>query len=297
MRLMDDLHVRQSEESRSASGTAKPCFAVFWRTPPLRRFWWGRTAADLRQPRLLRPPRLRSRTSLSHRHHRTNCSIPTTWPKRRCQSSRWRAGRPITTAPSAAICGRDGSAIWVLVSASALRDETTGELHYTIVQASTSTGRSAPRPPCREREPLELRAGKRRAGGLGPRPEQEDGILFAHVADDARHRPGRIRRSVSRAAWLARIHPEDRERIRAQHQRQDTGELTYNEFEYRERHRDGHWIWILSRGKPVAWNPDGTPSRILGTDTDITSLKAGRIRSSRSKRSGSRSRSSRSPTA
>ena len=42
---------------------------------------------------------------------------------------------------------------------------------------------------------------------------------------------------------------------------------------HRERHRDGHYIWILSRGKPLAWNPDGSPSRIIGTDTDITKIK------------------------
>ena len=49
--------------------------------------------------------------------------------------------------------------------------------------------------------------------------------------------------------------------------------MPYKEFEYRERHRDGHWIWILSRGKPVAWNPEGQPTRVMGTDTDITNLK------------------------
>ncbi len=40
-----------------------------------------------------------------------------------------------------------------------------------------------------------------------------------------------------------------------------------------ERHRDGHYIWILSRGKPVEFAPDGSVTRIIGTDTDITSLK------------------------
>jgi diguanylate cyclase (GGDEF)-like protein/PAS domain S-box-containing protein len=73
--------------------------------------------------------------------------------------------------------------------------------------------------------------------------------------------------------WLDRLHPDDRERIKATTVRQNAGELSYNEFEYRERHRDGHWVWMLSRGKPIEWNPDGTVARILGTDTDISSLK------------------------
>ena len=73
--------------------------------------------------------------------------------------------------------------------------------------------------------------------------------------------------------WLARVHPDDRARIEDQIARQNSGELPQNAFEYRERHRDGHYIWILSRGKAVEWNPDGTVARIIGTDTDITKLK------------------------
>jgi diguanylate cyclase (GGDEF)-like protein/PAS domain S-box-containing protein len=74
--------------------------------------------------------------------------------------------------------------------------------------------------------------------------------------------------------WMARIHPDDLGRIRSEVERQGTGDLGFKVTEYRERHADGHWIWILSRGKTVDWNPDGTPARMVGTDTDITSLKA-----------------------
>ncbi len=77
----------------------------------------------------------------------------------------------------------------------------------------------------------------------------------------------------SRDAWLARVHPDDRERIAHEADRQNAGELKQNSFDYRERHRDGHWMWILSRGRPVEWMPDGSVARIIGTDTDITSLK------------------------
>jgi diguanylate cyclase (GGDEF)-like protein/PAS domain S-box-containing protein len=77
----------------------------------------------------------------------------------------------------------------------------------------------------------------------------------------------------SREAWLARVHPEDRDRIRNESIRQDSGQLKMNSFEYRERHRDGHYIWILSRGRPIEWMPDGSVARIIGTDTDITSIK------------------------
>ncbi len=77
----------------------------------------------------------------------------------------------------------------------------------------------------------------------------------------------------SREAWLARVHPEDRERLLHETDQQNSGELEQNSFEYRERRRDGHYIWILSRGKPVELMPDGSVARIIGTDTDITNLK------------------------
>jgi diguanylate cyclase (GGDEF)-like protein/PAS domain S-box-containing protein len=77
----------------------------------------------------------------------------------------------------------------------------------------------------------------------------------------------------SREAWLERVHPDDRERLIEETNRQNSGSRAYNSFEYRERHRDGHYIWVLSRGKPVEWNPDGSVARIIGTDTDITKLK------------------------
>lgn len=77
----------------------------------------------------------------------------------------------------------------------------------------------------------------------------------------------------SREAWLARVHPDDLERLRQETDQQNSGTLAQNSFEYRERHRDGHYIWILSRGKPVEWRADGSVARIIGTDIDITSIK------------------------
>ena len=73
--------------------------------------------------------------------------------------------------------------------------------------------------------------------------------------------------------WLARVHPDDRERMATNSERQHEGEDGYDILEYRERHRDGHYVWILSRGKPVAWDADGNVVRSVGTDTDITHLK------------------------
>ena len=73
--------------------------------------------------------------------------------------------------------------------------------------------------------------------------------------------------------WLALIHPDDRDRTMHALERQNAGDPLFACFEYRERHRDGHWVWIECRGACVAWDSMGTPLRIIGIDTDITERK------------------------
>ena len=73
--------------------------------------------------------------------------------------------------------------------------------------------------------------------------------------------------------WLERVHPEDRDHARTEERRLADADTGYHEFEYRERHRDGHYIWILSRGRAVERAPDGTVLRAIGTDTDVTRIK------------------------
>ena len=43
---------------------------------------------------------------------------------------------------------------------------------------------------------------------------------------------------------------------------------------FQMRHKDGRYIWILSRGKIVSRRPDGSPLRIVGTHQDVSTLKA-----------------------
>ena len=43
--------------------------------------------------------------------------------------------------------------------------------------------------------------------------------------------------------------------------------------EFRMKHQDGSWIWILARGNVVKRNEDGSPALISGTNTNITERK------------------------
>lgn len=76
-----------------------------------------------------------------------------------------------------------------------------------------------------------------------------------------------------RQSWEDLLHPDDRTRMIELMRRNALGEIDRIESEFRMRHKDGGWVWILSRGRTIAWMPDGRAQRIIGTHTDITSIK------------------------
>lgn len=70
-----------------------------------------------------------------------------------------------------------------------------------------------------------------------------------------------------------RIHPDDLARVQANildHLEQRTEAY---EAEHRIRHREGHYIWVRSRGKVVERDPNGKARRMIGTTTDISALR------------------------
>lgn len=73
--------------------------------------------------------------------------------------------------------------------------------------------------------------------------------------------------------WSGRIHPEDRERVMAAVQAHFEGRTAVFAEEYRIRHTDGRWIWILDRGLAMT-DAGGRVIRMAGSETDITKRKA-----------------------
>ena len=74
------------------------------------------------------------------------------------------------------------------------------------------------------------------------------------------------------AAWERLLHPDDRARAEALNDGVRRGRPTY-EGEFRLRHKDGHYITVLTRGLPVRREADGQVVRIVGTHLDITENK------------------------
>jgi len=72
--------------------------------------------------------------------------------------------------------------------------------------------------------------------------------------------------------WFGRIHPADRERVRAQLTAHCDGSTPEFSSEYRIRNKNGLYIWMLSRGIAVR-DEHGVAVRIAGSQTDITEGK------------------------
>jgi len=77
----------------------------------------------------------------------------------------------------------------------------------------------------------------------------------------------------SSSFWWSLIHPGDRQRALEQFHNHLAGLTNLGEQEYRVRHKNGDWKWVLSRGKITERDPDGKPLRMTGTFLDITERK------------------------
>ena len=78
---------------------------------------------------------------------------------------------------------------------------------------------------------------------------------------------------LSIQTWTDLVHSADLIRSKKLLDQHFSGEFSHYECECRMRHKDGHWVWVMDRGKVVVRADDGSPLRMTGTHVDITALK------------------------
>jgi PAS domain S-box-containing protein len=83
---------------------------------------------------------------------------------------------------------------------------------------------------------------------------------------------------ASRASWMAQIviHPDDSPLFEAALNQHFAGLTPRYECEYRVRQPDGHWRWLLARGRCL-FDSAGKPCRFVGSAIDITEQKQAQI--------------------
>ncbi len=78
---------------------------------------------------------------------------------------------------------------------------------------------------------------------------------------------------ISIDTWLNHTHPDDLAESQKRLEQHFGGELDYYESECRMKHKQGHWIWVLDRGRVSSWTEDGKPLLMSGTHQEISDQK------------------------
>jgi PAS domain S-box-containing protein/putative nucleotidyltransferase with HDIG domain len=86
---------------------------------------------------------------------------------------------------------------------------------------------------------------------------------------------------ISIQTWIDLAHPEDLETSNQKLKDVFEGTSDHYECELRMKHKDGHWVWVLDRGKVVEWTDDDKPLRMSGTHAEITERKTAEERAQR----------------
>lgn len=73
--------------------------------------------------------------------------------------------------------------------------------------------------------------------------------------------------------WINLCHPDDLPLSGQQLEEHFSGKSTFYEMELRMRHKLGHWIWLLDRGKVFERDKEGHALRMVGSHQDITTRK------------------------
>ena len=167
----------------------------------------------------------------------------------------------------------DGSPLWVMVAASVLHSDLTGEPAYLITQLTSIELQKKAEEALAYSESRWNFALESARQGVWDHDIRTDTMFYSRMWRKMRGIPPDEVVDGDQQKWFARIHPDDLKHVVDNVDRQDRGDANFDALEYRERTRDGSYIWILSRGKPVEWDEHGNPTRTLGTDTDITRLK------------------------
>lgn len=77
--------------------------------------------------------------------------------------------------------------------------------------------------------------------------------------------------------WRALTHPGDLLQADGLLKQHFAGRTPYFDCEVRLRHKDGHWIWVLSRGRVSAWGDHRQPVLMAGTMMDITDRQTAQL--------------------
>ncbi len=78
---------------------------------------------------------------------------------------------------------------------------------------------------------------------------------------------------ISLNTWVNFMHPLDHSKSTKILQDHYEGITANYECETRMKHKNGEWIWVLTKGKITSWDEEGNPEWLVGSQVDITQNK------------------------
>ncbi|MBX3611066.1 MAG: PAS domain-containing protein [Hydrogenophaga sp.] len=75
---------------------------------------------------------------------------------------------------------------------------------------------------------------------------------------------------ISYDTWYSRVHPDDRAMAIRLRERHAAGELPYYDCDIRMRHKDGHWVWVNTRGRVHSRDEHDRALYMSGTHLDVS---------------------------
>jgi PAS domain S-box-containing protein len=165
---------------------------------------------------------------------------------------------------------RGGEPVWIAWSMRILRDPS-GEIMELLCVGNDITERKRVEEALRASEARYTMVARGANDGIWDWDLQTNAMYFSpRYMEILGYGPRELRQVVEE--WTKRLHPEDAETVIRENKRCADGEVDNFAVEYRMRHKDGSYRWVLGRGANLK-DDRGVVIRMAGTHTDITRRK------------------------
>ncbi|WP_258607582.1 PAS domain S-box protein [Mesorhizobium sp. AR10] len=172
---------------------------------------------------------------------------------------------------------KDGTPVWAQLAGSVIREEGSGRPLYLVSQIEDIDARKQSEARIAEAETRWNFALASAGQGVWDLDMRKGGTTYSATwVEMLGYANGELDGDPD--LWLTMIHPDDREVVAEADRAHLDGKTQYFEAEFRMRHKDGHWIWILDRGKALERDSEGRLIRAIGSLTDITQRKQAEAR-------------------
>lgn len=167
---------------------------------------------------------------------------------------------------------KDGTPVWAHLAGSVIRDEKSGRPLYLVSQIEDIDARKQSEARIAEAETRWNFALASAGQGVWDLDMRKGGTTYSATwVKMLGYAEGELDGDPDR--WLTMIHPDDRENVAEADRAHLEGKTPFFEAEFRMRHKDGHWVWILDRGRTLERDREGRLIRAIGSLTDITQRK------------------------